>query len=367
MKRGAVATAVLTGVVVLGATLMQNVGTGFGPVKTIALTAFPKPSSPLTVCKGTVVTLKATLSDGLDGVVVAFLKDGNDWKEDTTENGGIATVDFLTANHAAGTYVFQAKEYVDGYGVSNEVEVNVCEFTTVQVMGNNAGGQATVAAWMTPIQRISQARVLVSGQTHSTVGPLTGGGVGLSLDQNVLSFTGKTNLRTEADIVGRTCSHAFNCTPSPSTSTDRELLFFYFLGEGLGLIGFPSRLDAKSVAFNWSITSSGWTSVVPDQYLYDDAAFVLMHCGAALGKADSCRISGTMAWTPSGPTVSLGAGRFTYLIGANDRYVAGEPGTNWWFKPGQGSGTATMGVVVGTPQGFVPGVAINNELEVTFP
>ncbi len=100
---------------------------GYGPEKTISLTAFPKPSSPLTVCKGTVVTLRATLSDGLDGVVVAFLKDGNDWKEDTTENGGIAEVDFETANVAAGTYKFQAKEYHDGYGTSNEVEVTVLQ------------------------------------------------------------------------------------------------------------------------------------------------------------------------------------------------------------------------------------------------
>ena len=127
MKRGAVATAVLTGVVVLGATLMQNVGTGFGPVKTIALTAFPKPSSPLTVCKGTVVILRAELSDGEKDVWISFYKDGTFYQKKQSDYYGVAEVEFKTADYPARTYKFQAKAKADSYQDSNKVEVKVVE------------------------------------------------------------------------------------------------------------------------------------------------------------------------------------------------------------------------------------------------
>jgi hypothetical protein len=354
-------------------------GAAYGPRKTISLSVYPRPSSPLTVCKGTVLELKATLSDGAYDEKIEFFAVGasesfegqEPFATERSDHDGEATTFFDTRSPpAAGSHIpgrIRVKATSEGYSGSNEVEVTVCQLGTRRVVGNNPQGQASVTARMRPSQSMSQARLLVRGHSHSSAGPLSAGVFDLSLDQNALSFTTATNLRTEADIPGATCSHSFTATPSRSTRSDSETLTFYFIGEGLGLIIFPSRLDAISVAFDWSVASSGLTSVVPDQYPYDDAAFVLMNCVYALQKGNTCSVLGTMNWTPSGPSVAMGAGRFTYLIGADDRYVAAEPGTNWWFQPGQGKGTATMGVIIGTDAGLVPGTPINNDLEVSFP
>ncbi len=116
---------------------LQQARGGYAPTKTISLSVYPKPSSPIVVCVGTVLELKATLSDGASDVDVTFKVDGQGWENSTVPTaGGIATTDFDTGDPPAaadkipGTISFQAT--APCYRPSNVVEVTVIRIEFVR-------------------------------------------------------------------------------------------------------------------------------------------------------------------------------------------------------------------------------------------
>ncbi|MGH7807752.1 MAG: carboxypeptidase regulatory-like domain-containing protein, partial [Thermodesulfobacteriota bacterium] len=291
-----------------------------------------------------------------------------------SEDGSVITSDPGVGIHSAGWGYLRPPPppptCADGCGPCGKCVNNRCVPRKVEIVGitgNNAQGQAEVSVRVTPVVSLS-GRLLVNNTIHSQVGSIQAGDFKIPLDQNVLSFTEPNDLSVEVTVDdGGSCTLGFTAAPSiKPVAIDDEILTFQFSAEGFPLLApllFLSRLFGESIAFNWSIPSSGFISVVPNQFPIQDASFLTVDVSQIVevperGKAT---ISATMTWSPDGPSRNMGPSRFGTIGPLNVRSLAAETGTNWWFVPGQSTGNAVVGIIADPGGGIVVGVPINKD------
>ncbi|OHB74617.1 MAG: hypothetical protein A2Z34_04965 [Planctomycetes bacterium RBG_16_59_8] len=180
----------------------------------------------------------------------------------------------------------------------------------------------------------------------------------------MLSTKAINDLKVSVVVDGTTYSTAFTAKPKFNAEvSDTESLTYYFLGEGIGLVPFPSKLDAGSMGFEWSIPATGFLDFVPSHIFLTD---ILVDISSGLMKGDFVSIGGDMVWSPDGPTALFvpypGEG-----IGAVDQvFKVTRPESAWWFRA-DGIGTATIVTGIVTDAGNVFGLPINDKLEVQYP
>lgn len=221
------------------------------------------------------------------------------------------------------------------------------------VHGKDKDGNASIKARLVPSSQVTSAALLCAGTTIAEKANFEAGHFALAFSQNDLSRTATNNLSLKITLTdGRTVTRDFTADPRSKEAEKKTLVFFYFLGEGLGLVPFECTFAAHYSAFNWSVPATGYIAVASSVDLLVNASYVIQR-GYTPRDVD---YGMSIEWFPKGPELALGSCRTSHWISQNSTLRCGYPTNNWWFIPGLGSYvTAEVTPNVDTTSGNVPG------------